>query len=54
MSKVRSNQGRTCTVNGRALASMVEQVDLGMKVHIFLKVVAQVDRLVKEACVKGN
>ena len=45
----RLNQGRTYSVNGRALGGVTEQRDLGIQVHSSLKVEAQVDRVVKKA-----
>ena len=40
----RLNQGRTYSVNGRALGRVTEQRDLGVHVHSSLKVESQVDR----------
>ena len=37
----KTNQGRTYTVNGRALGSVVEQRDLEVQVHSSLKVMSQ-------------
>ena len=45
----RLNQGRTYSVNGRALGRVTEQRDLGVHVHSSLKVESQVDRVVKKA-----
>ena len=45
----RLNQGRTYSVNGRALVRVTEQRDLGVQVHSSLKVESQVDRVVKKA-----
>ena len=45
----RLNQGRTYSVNGRALGRITEQRDLGVHVHSSLKVESQVDRVVKKA-----
>ncbi|XP_059843914.1 P-selectin glycoprotein ligand 1 isoform X2 [Hypanus sabinus] len=45
----RTNQGRTYKVNGRTLRSAVEQRDLGIQIQNSLKVVSQVDRVVKRA-----
>jgi len=45
----KSNQGRTYTVNGRALGSVQEQRDLGVHVHSSLKAESQVDKVVKKA-----
>ena len=45
----RLNQGRTYSVNGRALGRVTEQRDLGVYVHSSLKVESQVDRVVKKA-----
>ena len=44
----KSNQGRTCTVNGRVLESVEEQRDRGVQVHSSLKAASQVDRVVKK------
>ena len=44
-----SNKGRTYTVNGRPLGSVVEQRDLGVQVLGSLKVESQVDKVVKKA-----
>lgn len=41
--------GRTYTVNGKELRSVKEQRDLGVQIHCPLKVVLQVDRVVKAA-----
>ena len=45
----RLNQGRTYSVNGRALRRVTKQRDLGVQVHSSLKVESQVDRVVKKA-----
>ena len=45
----RSNQGRTYSVNGRALGRVAEQRDLGVQVHSSLKMESQMDRVVKKA-----
>ena len=45
----RLNQGRTYSVNGRALGRVAEQRDLGVHVHSSLKVESQVDKVVKKA-----
>ena len=45
----RLNQGRTYSVNGRALGRVTEQRDRGVHVHSSLKVESQVDRVVKKA-----
>ena len=45
----RSNQGRTYSVNGRALGRVVEQRDLGVQIHSSLNMESQVDRVVKAA-----
>ena len=45
----KSNQGTTCTVNGRARGSVEEHRDLGMQVHNLLKAASQGDRVVKKA-----
>eukprot|EP00061_Rhincodon_typus_P007189 g28622.t1 len=45
----KANQGRTYTVNGRALGSAAEQGNLGVQVHSSLKVELWVDRVVKKA-----
>ena len=45
----RSNQGRTYSVDGRALGKVIEQRGLGVHVHSSLKVEPQVDRVVKNA-----
>ena len=45
----RLNQGRTYSVNGRALGRVTEQRDLEVQVHSSVKVESQVDRMVKKA-----
>ena len=45
----RLNQGRTYSVNGRALGRVTEQRDPGVHVHSSLKVESQVDSVVKKA-----
>lgn len=44
----KSNKGKTLTVNGRGLRFVVDQRDLGIQVHCFLKVVSQVNRVAKK------
>ena len=44
----RLNQGRTYSVNGRALGRVTEQRDLVVQVHSSLKVESQIDRVVKK------
>lgn len=44
-----SDQGRTCTVNVRTLENVVEQKYLAVQAHGYLKVVSQVDSVVKAA-----
>lgn len=43
------NQSRTYPVNGRAMGNAAEQRDFGVQVYRFLKVVTQVDRVLKVA-----
>ena len=45
----RLNQGRTYSVNGRALGRVTEQRDLGVHVHSSMKVETQLDKVVKKA-----
>ena len=44
----RLNQGKTYSVNGKTLGRVIEQRDLGVKVHRSLEVESQVDRVVKK------
>lgn len=46
---VKSKQGRTFTMNGRTLGSVIEQRDIGMHVHNFLNVVARIDGVKRKA-----
>lgn len=39
----RSNQNKSFRVNGRALGTVVDQSNLGVQVHIFLKVALHVN-----------
>ena len=48
------NQGRTYSVNGRALGRVTEQRDLGVHVHSSMKVESQVDRVVNSACLVSS
>lgn len=41
----KSNQGRTFTMNSRALGCVVEQMDVGMQVHSSFKTASQMDRV---------
>lgn len=43
------NQGRTFLVNARAVANGIEQIDPGEPVHNSLKVLEQVDWVIKKA-----
>lgn len=38
------NQGKTFPMNGRTLGSVVEQSELGVRVHSSLKMVSQIDK----------